>query len=108
MKEEQNSKSIVRTSFIKIRVSTIEKRTIKKKAKEAGLNISEFLRKLALGHQVRARLTPEEIECYKTLNDFANYFTWTGNALKSGDITKVKELCIETSKAILAHLNKLR
>lgn len=108
MKEEQNSKSIVRTSFIKIRVSTIEKRTIKKKAKEAGLNVSEYLRKLALGHQVRAKLTSEEIECYKLLNKFANNFIWISNALKSGDKSKVKELCLETSEAILAHLNKLR
>lgn len=108
MKEEQNSEIAVRTNSIKIRVNELEKNTIEIKANEAGLNVSEYLRKLALGHQVRAKLTSEEIECYKLLNKFANNFIWISNALKSGDKSKVKELCLETSEAILAHLNKLR
>lgn len=108
MENQQSSEAIVRTNSIKIRVNELEKQTIEIKAEEAGLNVSEFLRELALGNQVRARLTPEEIDCYKTLNKFANNFTWISNTLKFGDITRVKELCIETSNAILTHLNKLK
>ena|SRR5690625_6268272 len=97
-----------RTQFIKFRVSSLEQNTIQKKAKNAGLTASEFLRRLAFKKEIRGRLTPEEIECYQTLIKYADNFRRISNLINKNDKRGVKKETLKTAELIKAHLNKLK
>lgn len=94
--------------FIKIRVTKLQKEVIKNKAHKAGLTVSEYLRRLAFEKEIRARLTPTEIECYKNLSKFALNFKNIANLFKKYDKAGVHKAALETAELIKTHLDKLK
>lgn len=98
----------MRNYIIKLRVSKIEQALIKKKAKDAGIPVSELLRGLALDYKLTSKLSAEEIEVYKTLTTFSLNFARIGNLFKLGDVEGVKKEALEASKLIREHLMKLK
>ena len=97
-----------RTKKIEFRVTHTEYFIIQNKALKSGNTISEFLRNTAMGYTLSYKLTEDEIVVYKQLNQYADHFRRIGNLFKLGDTTGVKEACIETTKLIRNHLNKLK
>lgn len=98
----------MRDQFLKLRTSKLEKNIIKNKARKAGLSTSEFIRRVALEKEVKARLSKEEIESYTTLIKYKNNFKSISNFLRLGDVDKVKEKSLETAELINRHLNKFK
>lgn len=98
----------MRNYIIKFRVSKIEKKIIERKARLAGLSVSEFLRRIALDKEIKSRLTDEEIDCYKTLTKYADNFRRISNFFKLGDVENTKIVTLETSKLIREHFTKLQ
>ena len=94
--------------IIKFRVSKLEQAIIKKKAKDSGMAVSELLRRLVLGYKLTSKLSPEEIEVYKTLTIFSSNFTRISNLFKLGDVDGFKKETLETSRIIREHLMKLK
>ena len=94
--------------IIKFRVSKLEQAIIKKKAKDSGIAVSELLRRLALDYKLTSKLSPEEIEVYKTLANFSTNFTRISNLFKLGDVEGLKKETLETSRIIREHLMKLK
>lgn len=93
---------------IKFRVSLLEKKIIQKKSKQAGLPVSEFMRRVSLENEIKSRLTEEEILCYKTLSKYADNFRRISNLFKLGDMTGVKEECVNTAAEIRKHFKKFQ
>ncbi|MGV0938938.1 plasmid mobilization protein [Empedobacter sp. ULE_I140] len=93
---------------LRFRVSNSEYYIIKNKAKQAGITISEYVRSRALDYDLTYKLTEEEIIVYKQLNSFSDHFRRISNLFKLGDITKVKEVSVETAELIRKHLEKLK
>lgn len=98
----------MRIRIIKFRASIMEEQVIKQIAKEAGLPVSEFLRKSAFNKTVKKRLTPEELEAYLLLKKYANNFKNISNLFAKGDYPKLRELTIETAELIKQHLKKFK
>lgn len=94
--------------IIKFRVTKLEQAIIKKKAKDSGIAVSELLRRLALDYKLTSKLSPEEIEVYKTLTNFSTSFTRISNLFKLGDVDGFKKETLETSRIIREHLMKLK
>ena len=94
--------------IIKFRVTKLEQAIIKKKAKDSGIAVSELLRRLALDYKLTSKLSPEEIEVYKTLTNFSTNFTRISNLFKLGDVEGLKKETLETSRIIREHLMKLK
>lgn len=94
--------------IIKFRVTKLEQAIIKKKAKDSGIAVSELLRRLALDYKLTSKLSPEEIEVYKTLTNFSTNFTRISNLFKLGDVDGFKKETLETSRIIREHLMKLK
>jgi hypothetical protein len=93
---------------INLRLNFSEKRIIEMKAFKSGCSVSEFLRSTALDYPLSYKLTDDEIKVYKQLNKFSRNFININNLFKKGDITGVKEKCIETADLIQQHLKKLQ
>lgn len=98
----------MRNQFIKIRVTKLEKLQIEKRATDTGNSVSEFLRMLALGHEIKSRLNEKEIECYLNLSKFSDNFRRISNLFKAGDVTGMKAETLEASRFIRTHLEKLK
>lgn len=92
----------------RFRVSTLEHQIIKNKISKTDLSISEFLRRLSLGLELKNKLTDDEIDCYKNLSKYADNFRRISNLFKLGDVTGVKTETLETSRIIRKHLEKLK
>ncbi|WP_300979266.1 mobilization protein [Flavobacterium sp.] len=97
-----------RAKKIEFRVTHTEYFIIQNKALKSGNSISEFLRNTALDYPLTYKLTEDEILAYRQLSQYADNFRRIGNLFKLGDTTGVKEACIETTKLIRNHLNKLK
>lgn len=70
---------------IHIRVSMLDKRIIENKARQAGLSVSEFLCRCALGRKVSYKLTTEELGFYRMLTKYHNNFQRISNLVKAKD-----------------------
>ncbi len=92
----------------RFRVSALEHQIIKSKITKTGLSISEFLRQLSLGLELKNKLTGDEIECYKNLSKYADNFRRISNLFKLGDVTGMKNETLKTSRLIREHLGKLK
>ena len=66
---------------IEVRVTENEKNEIRKKAIKAGLDISEYIRKVALEKKLAKRFSDEEMEAYKHLADISMSLKNLGNIL---------------------------
>ena len=98
----------MKNKILKMRVSTLEKAIIEKKAEQSGITISEYLRGRALNYTITYKLTEGEMECYKTLSKYADNFRRISNLFKLGDVTGMKNETLETSRIIKAHLEKFK
>lgn len=98
----------MKNQFVKFRVSVLERRILKRKAEKSGLTVSEYLRRLIFENEIKSRLTEDEIECYKILSKYADNFRRIANLFKLGDMTKVKEETLETSRLIREHFKKFQ
>ncbi len=94
--------------MIKFRVTELELQIIKLKISKTGLSISEFMRRTSLGIEMKNKLTEDEVICYQNLSKFADNFRRISQLFKLGDITKMKEECLNTSRLIREHLEKLK
>jgi len=90
---------------IELRVSSLEKAIIEKKAESSGLSVSEFCRRSALSQKIDYKLTDEELEIYKELHSFKRYFTLISNMFKEKNPDLVKTVKT-TAKQIEEHLKK--
>ena len=84
--------------MIKFRVTELELQIIKLKISKTGLSISEFMRRTSLGIEMKNKLTEDEVICYQNLSKFADNFRRISQLFKLGDITKMKEECLNTSR----------
>lgn len=78
-------------SRIYLRVSSSEKEKIEVKAKDSGLQISDFCRQVILGYQPRKGLSEEEIEILKALKTVEHSVNNFNNALKQYSKNMTKE-----------------
>ena len=76
------SKAVLRKHRIHLRVTPLEKKWIERSAKEAGLSVSDFLRKSALNKEVRIRFSEEELALFKMLHQYHTNFTRIGNIIR--------------------------
>ena len=89
---------VTRNKEIKCRVTPLEKKAIELSADEAGLSLSDFVRKCAMNKKVRLRFTPEEMETYAMLHKYHDNFRRISNLIKNNphvteELTKeVKEV----------------
>lgn len=60
---------MIKKQRIEIRLTKIEKLILEKKAENAGLNLSEYIRSCCLEMELKARISEEEKELLKTLYD---------------------------------------
>ena len=98
----------MKNKILKMRVSTLEKAIIVKKAAQSGITVSEYLRGRALNYAITYKLTKEELECYKSLSKYADNFRRISNLFKLGDVTGMKNETLETSRMIKEHLEKFK
>lgn len=90
----------MRNKILKLRVSTLEKRIITKKANQLGVSTSELIRAVALGYKIKSRLTREELEVFKMLTNYSLNFTRISNLVREKDYHSFKKLSMETAKEI--------
>jgi len=107
-RSQKKNRTMKRSKKIEFRTTHTEYLIIQNKALKSGTSISEFLRNTAMGYPLSYKLTEDEIAVYKQLNQYADHFRRIGNLFKLGDTTGVKEACVETTKLIRNHLNKLK
>lgn len=72
-----------RSYSILLKLNTKEYFTLKSKANEAGLNKSEYLRTLIYESQVKARITPEQMNEIRQLTGIANNINQIARRLNS-------------------------
>lgn len=82
----------MKKSIVKFRVSTYEKKMLKKNAAHCGLPLSEYLRRVGLDQEIKPRLTEREVQFYKTLIQYANNFKSIGNMYSKKDPNLKKEV----------------
>lgn len=98
-------KPITRTHEIKFRCTMLEKKTIEKQAQNSGLHTAEFCRSASLGQKISYKLTPEEVEIYKTLAEYRNNFKNIGNLYR--EKSDIREEVKTLIKLLDEHLKKL-
>jgi sulfur relay (sulfurtransferase) DsrC/TusE family protein len=96
-----------RKSFLKFRVTPLEKLVIKKKAQNSGLSMSEFARASTLGMKVSSKFTEEEMELYQMLVKYHNNFKSISNAIKTKDPSFKNEVLFLADE-IKKHLKKFK
>ena len=74
-----------RTKRIDVRCSYFEMLILRSKADEAGLSLSEYLRRCALNRVIAPALTAEELEVYVQLKRYATNFVQIANYIKHKD-----------------------
>ena len=97
-----------RNYSVLLKLNTKEYFTLKSKANEAGLNKSEYLRTLIYESQVKARITPEQMNEIRQLTGIANNINQIARRLNTYGIsaapTELKLLRIYVDK----HLKDLK
>jgi hypothetical protein len=96
-----------RAEEVRVRVSALEKKALAIMADQAGLSVSDYVRRAAFNQQMNVRFSPEELTLYKQLHNFRNNFAAITNLLKGkqGPTALIAE--IQTLKEQMeAHLKK--
>lgn len=96
---------VKRNSLIPVRVTPLEKKVIQITAQKTGLTVSDFIRSAAMNKTVRIRFSDEELEAYKTLQEYHKHFARISNLMKSRDPQLNTEI-EKTQKLIYEHLKK--
>ena len=95
-----------KSEFIKFRCSLFEKKMLKIRANESGLNLSEFCRRAIYEKEIKERLSDDQIEIYKTLLKYHNNFKAIGNMFRKRDPTLARAV-YNLADEIKKHLKKL-
>ena len=95
-----------KSSTLSIRLYPTEKIALKLLAKNCGLSLSDYLRKVGLHQTIKSRFTEEELSIYQMLVDYRNHFSRISNLIKDQlDFKKEVRYIIEK---LDYHLNKIR
>ena len=97
-----------KTKRIEIRLTILEEKLLKLKAKETGLPVSTYVRNCALGKKLPTQLNETELETYRELKKFYNNFSAISNLLKKGDYGNMLSEISLVQQEILFHLKKIR
>ena len=100
-------KQKMKRTYIRFRCSIYEKKLLKKRAQRAGISLSEYCRSSAFGNTVIERLTPEQLECYRTLVKYKNNFTSIGNMFRKRN-PKLAHEVTQLAEEIRQHLHNFR
>jgi len=93
---------------MEIRVDLYEQKLIKIKAKECGLNVSDYLRRTALGKILPKNMTQEETQIYQDLKKFYTNFNSIGNLFKKGEYPTLLEEINQLKEQLKEHLNYIK
>ena len=74
-----------------LRLNTMEYYTLLGKAREASITRTEFLRRLITKAEVKARITPGEMQLIRTVSGMANNLNQIAHRLNSFDISTLNE-----------------
>lgn len=98
-----------RTKRIDVRCSYYEYLAIESKADEAGLSVSEYLRRCALNRVIAPALTAEELEVYVQLKKYATNFVQIANYIKHKDPSLTAEVrqLVESFNAEIKKIRKI-
>tara|TARA_R110002167_G_scaffold18998_3_gene70474 strand:- start:324 stop:620 length:297 start_codon:yes stop_codon:yes gene_type:complete len=97
----------MKRTYIKFRCTIYEKKLLQKRAKRAGISLSEYCRSTAFGRTVVERLTKEQLECYITLITYKTNFTRIGNMFKRHN-PKLAEEVQKLASEIRNHLQNFK
>ena len=100
-------KDVKRAYEVKVRCTALEKKAIQKQAENAGLTVADYIRMSALNQKITYKLTPEEIDAYKTLSDYRHYFRLISNLLREHRDKDIREKVNEVAVLIDEHLKKI-
>lgn len=96
-----------KTKIIKFRADAFEEKLIKVKANEAGLSLSDYVRRCALNRSLPKSMTAEELEVYKDLKKYHNNFVSIGNLFKKGEYPTLRAELEEVKQLIAQHLKMI-
>lgn len=105
-RNERRSMNKGKTELVKFRCTVMEKKLLINRAKNSGLTLSEYFRRVAFEKKITERLTEDEIEIYKTLVRFHNNFKSIGNMYRKRN-PKLTEKVYGLAEEIKTHLQKL-
>lgn len=103
--------TIRKEEFLKFRVTYWEKLAIQEKAANAGLKMSDYVRRCALSRTIPSLMTAEQVEAYKVLKDLEVKFKRIGNMYHDKNLRNYEELSREVSEVInqvKEHLKAIR
>lgn len=107
VKKKPLKMEVKKTKRIHFRVTNFEKLKIEKKAKKAGLTLSDYCRKTALDRKLDYRLSDEELEMFQMLVKYKSNFSRLSNLIREKDPT-TNALILETAKEIGIQLKKFK
>lgn len=102
---------IKKEEILKVRVTYWEKLAIQEKAANAGLKMSDYVRRCALGRTISSLMTAEQVEAYKILKNLEIKFKRIGNMYHDKNLWNYEELSQEVSevvKQVQEHLNAIK
>lgn len=99
---------IMKSKKIEVRVTSQERDEIIAKSREAGLSISEYMRRSAIDKKLNVRFSKEELEAWKNLTYISNALKNLGNILNKENredlILELKKINAELKVEILKFL----
>jgi hypothetical protein len=96
---------------MKFRVSYFEKIAIEEKAANAGLKVSDYIRRAALVKHIPSLMTAEQVEAYKILKNLEVNFKRIGNMYHDKNLRNYEALSREVAavvKQVQEHLNAVK
>ena len=97
---------IIRKRKIECRVTHTELLILKKKAVQAGITLSEYIRGTALNYDLAYKLSEDEIQSYKQLCELKNNFQRIANYMKYKATSELHNAIMETILLVNRHLKK--
>ena len=97
---------IRRKRKIECRVTNTELLILKKRASDAGITLSEYVRGTTLNYTLAYKLTDDEIVCYKNLTKLQNNFRRISNYMTYKADKELKSAIKETISLVSLHLDK--
>ncbi|QDP86757.1 hypothetical protein FNJ88_14220 (plasmid) [Chryseobacterium sp. SNU WT5] len=98
----------MKSKKIEVRVTLQERDEIIAKSREAGLSISEYMRRSAIDKKLNVRFSKEELEAWKNLTYISNALKNLGNILNKENredlILELKKINAELKVEILKFL----
>lgn len=91
-----------------LKLNTLEYFTLKNKAAEAGINKNEYLRRLLTNSQIRARITPEQMQVIRNLSGMANNINQIAHRLNTFGISTLPTELKLLKMMVTEQLNTLK